>query len=155
MVLTPCFALNLFLHCCFLPSAAFASNFPTRVIPLSVTFRLAVIDIASGGWMTLSKRALRALHAAHSRPTLPLLQLLVTNRCVPPAAPRAAASWSRHAATWPPLQPSSSSTTWPPFFIRVSLFLPRCFGARVALVSLFCFRAVLILISFQTVYIPV
>ena len=69
--------------------------------------RLAVIDIASGGWMTLSKRALRALHAAHSRPTLPLLQLLVTNRCVPPAAPRAAASWSRHAATWPPLQPSS------------------------------------------------
>jgi hypothetical protein len=111
---------------CFLTAnsffAALASNVLTCVISFSVTFRLAVIDIASGGWMTLSKRVLRALHAAHSPP--PLLQLLVTNRCPPPAPPRCrvvVTSMSPRAATLPPLQPSSSSTTCNAFFILVSL----------------------------------
>ncbi len=46
----------------------------------AVSLRIAIIDIASGGWMTRGKRTLHTLRSAYSR--IGIQQLLVTNRRV-------------------------------------------------------------------------
>ncbi len=88
----------------------------------AVTRCLAIIDIASGGWLSRSKRVLHALQISRSS-SVCVRQFLVTNRRLPSRRPCLNHLTRLSTVTSPLQQLNFFSSIWRAFSNRVRSFL--------------------------------